>query len=169
MAQASSSPAAVDTAKVAGRRMLRFESIDQAIAEADRLAEADRAGCLKRLGNWTQGQALGHLATWTEYGYTGAPMQAPLFVKLLVRPFKRKYLYGPMRPGVKIPRIDGGTLAFDPMTTDEGFERFRRAMTRLKSEAPTYPSQLFGMLKHDEAVALNLRHAELHLSFFVPE
>jgi hypothetical protein len=61
-AQASSAP--VDTAKVANRRSLRFESIDHVLAEVDRLAESRRAGRLKRLGNWTLGQALGHLATW---------------------------------------------------------------------------------------------------------
>jgi hypothetical protein len=41
----------VDTAKVAGRRILRFDSIDPVLAEVDRLVEAERAGRLKRLGN----------------------------------------------------------------------------------------------------------------------
>ena len=57
----------VDTGKVPGRRPLRFESIDQVLAEVDRLVEAERAGQLKRLGNWTLGQVLGHLAVWAEY------------------------------------------------------------------------------------------------------
>ena len=41
------SPVPVDTGKVAGRRMLRFESIDQAMAEVERLAETERAGRLR--------------------------------------------------------------------------------------------------------------------------
>ena len=41
------SPSPVDTAKVAGRRMLRFESISAVLAEVDRLAEAERAGLAK--------------------------------------------------------------------------------------------------------------------------
>src|SRR5438105_1697591 len=81
MSEASQTSAApVNTGKVAGRRPLRFESIDQVMAEVDRLVEAERAGRLGRLGNWTLGQTLGHLATWTEYAYTGAPLKAPFFI-----------------------------------------------------------------------------------------
>ena len=86
----------VDTGKVAGRRMLRFESIDQVMSEVDRLVEADSAGRLRQLGNWTLGQTLGHLATWTEYGYTGFPLKVPFFIRWVLRLRKRKFLYGPM-------------------------------------------------------------------------
>jgi hypothetical protein len=74
-----------------------------------------------------------------------------------------------MRPGVRIPRVAGGTLATDPLSLDEGLERFRRVMQRLKAEPHTEPSPIFGPLKHDESIAINLRHAELHLGFFVPK
>jgi hypothetical protein len=107
------SPAPVDTGKVAERRILRFESIDQATAEVDRLVEAERAGRLKRLGNWTLGQTLGHLAAWTEYGYTGYPFKPPFFVRWFLRLRKQAFLYGPMRAGVKIPGIEGGGACAD--------------------------------------------------------
>jgi hypothetical protein len=162
------SSSAVNTAKVGGRRILRFETIDQALAEADRLAEAERAGRLQRLGNWTLGQAFGHVAVWGEYAYTGAPLKVPFFIKWLVRLRKQKFLYGPMRPGAKIPRVPGGTLATEPMPLDEALERLRHVMGRLKSEAPTAPNPLFGALQHQEWIALTMRHAELHLGFFVP-
>src|SRR5262245_30480633 len=99
----SSSP--VDTGKVAGRRMLRFETIDQMMAEVDRVVEAERAGRLKRLGNWTLGQTLGHLAVWAEYSYTDAPLKPPFFIRWILRLRKRKFLYEPMGAGVKIPRV----------------------------------------------------------------
>ena len=163
----SSTP--VDTAKVAGRRMLRFESIDQMMAEVDRVVEAERAGRLKRLGNWTVGQTLGHLAAWAEYGYTGMPLKPPFFIRWILRLRKRKFLYEPMRAGVKIPGVAGGTLATDPMPLDEALPRLQRVMERVKVEPPTAPSKIFGLLTRDEAIAINLRHAELHLSFLVPE
>src|SRR5262245_26063826 len=162
------SPLPVDTGKVTGRRTLRFEMIDQALADAERLVEAERAGRLKRLGNWTLGQTLGHLAAWAEYGYTGFPLKVPFFVRWILRLRKQKFLYGPMRSGVRIPRVDGGTLATEPMPLEEGWERFLRAMERVKAEPHTAPSPIFGLLTHEEAIALNLRHAELHLSFFIP-
>jgi hypothetical protein len=149
--------------------MLRFESIDQAMAEAERLAEAERAGRLRRLGNWTLGQTLGHLAAWAEYAYTGAPLEVPFFIRWVLRLRKRQFLYGPMRSGVRIPGVEGGTLATDPVPLEEGRGRFRGAMERLRAEAPTVPSPVFGRLTHEEAIALNLRHAELHLGFLIPE
>ena len=159
----------VDTGKVSERRKLRFESIDEVLAEVDRLAEAERAGRLRRLGNWTLGQVLGHLAAWAEYSYTGTPLKVPFFIKWILRLRKRKFLYGTMRAGVKIPGVNGGTLATQPMSLDEALGRMRRVMERLKSEAPTAPNSIFGPLTHEEWIAINLRHAELHLGFLIPE
>ncbi len=74
-----------------------------------------------------------------------------------------------MPAGVKIPGVKGGTLATEPMPTDEALTRLRRVMERLKKEPPTHPHNVFGQLKHEESIACSLRHAELHLSFLVPE
>ena len=158
----------IDTGKVADRRKLRFETIDQMMAEVDRLVAAEQAGRLKQLGNWTLGQALGHLAVWSEYSYTGTPLKPPLWVKWLVRMRKQAFLYGPMRAGVKIPGVPGGTLAIDEMPLNEALPRLQRVMSRLKSEVPTAPNSIFGPLTHQEWIALQLRHAELHLGFLVP-
>ena len=159
----------VDTGKVSERRRLRFESIDEVLAEVDRLAEAERVGRLRQLGNWTLGQVLGHLAAWAEYSYKGTPLKVPFFIKWILRLRKRKFLYGTMRAGVKIPGVNGGTLATQPMSLDEALGRMRRVMERLKSEAPTAPNSIFGPLTHEEWIAINLRHAELHLGFLIPE
>jgi hypothetical protein len=162
-------PAPVDTGKVAGRRTLRFESIDQMMAQVDRLVEAERAGRLKRLGNWTLGQMLGHLAGWAEYSYTGSPLTPPLFIKWILRLQKRKFFKGPMWAGVKIPGVPGGTLATKNLPLDKALGRLQKVMARLKVETPTIPHAIFGPLPHDKWIAINLRHAELHLSFLVLE
>jgi hypothetical protein len=166
---APASSAVVDTGKVTGRRVLRFESIDTVLADVDRLATAERAGRLRRLGNWSLGQTLGHLAAWAEYAYTGAPLKPPFFIRWVLRLRKQKFLYGPMRAGVKIPGVAGGTLATDPVPLEEALVRYRRVAERLKAEAPTAPNVIFGRLTHAESIALNLRHAELHLGFLVPD
>ena len=159
----------IDTSKVAARRILRFESLDQMIAEVDRLVAAERAGKLKRAGNWTLGQILGHIAVWAEFSYTDMPLNPPFFVRWILRWQKGKYLYGPMPAGVRIPRVNGGTLGTDPMTLEEGLDRLQRVIARLRVEPPTAPSKVFGMLTHEESIALNLRHAELHLGFLIPD
>ena len=158
----------MDTSSVADRRLLHFTSVEEAIAEAERLAAAERSGTLTQLGNWTLGQALGHVAAWAEYSYTGAPMKVPLPIRLILRLGKKKFLTQPMRAGVKIPRTPGGTLATDPLPLEETFPRFVAAMQRLKREAPQMPNIIFGPLTHDEWINLNLRHSELHLGFFRP-
>jgi hypothetical protein len=156
----------IDTSNCPGRRTLKFSSLSEAIAEADRLAEAERTGRLKQCGNWTLGQALGHLAAWAEFSYTGAPLKPPFFIRWILRMQKNNFLYSPMRAGVKIPRVAGGTLATEVVSTEDGLTRMRAAFERLERETPTAPNVIFGPLTHDEWRAINLRHAELHLSFF---
>jgi hypothetical protein len=51
---------------------------------------------------------------------------------------------------------------------EESLPRWRQLMQRLKTEAPPAPNSIFGPLTHEESIALNLRHAELHLGFFIP-
>ncbi len=159
----------VDTGKMAERRRLRFGNLGDVMAEAERLAEAERAGRLRQLGNWTLGQALGHLGTWAEFAFTPAPLTVPFFVRWMLRMRKGRFLYGPMRAGVRIPRVESGTVGTEVMPLEEGLERCRRAMERLERETPTAPNPLFGAMRQQEWIALNCRHAELHLGFFVVE
>jgi hypothetical protein len=135
------------------------------MAEVDRLVEAERAGRLHHVGNWTLGQTLSHLGRWAEYSYTGAPLKPPFFIKWFLRMQKKKFLYTPMRAGVKIPGVPGGTLATEPESTDEALARVRKVMDRMKTDAPTAPNVIFGPLTHEEWIAITLRHAELHLGF----
>lgn len=154
------------TIHTAPRRQLRFENIAQVLAEVEQLAEAQQGGRLRSSGNWKLGQALGHMAAWAEYSYTGAPLKVPFFIRWPMRFFKRKFLYGPMRSGVRIPRVPGGTLATEDVPLDQALVRYQAALQRLQAEPPTAPNVIYGPLTQAEWIALNLRHAELHLSFF---
>jgi len=155
----------IDTAKVK-RRQLRFKNIDEVLAEVDRIVAADQAGKLRMLGNWTSGQIFAHLAAWTDYGFEGFPLKPPpWFVRTILKMRKKKYLRDGLPAGVKIPGVENGTTGMDNVSTSEGADRLRRALTRLKNQAPTHPSPAFGQLPHDESIQLVLRHSELHLGF----
>lgn len=156
----------VNTSKVTDRRKIRFATVPDLLADADRLIAAENAGTLRKSGNWTLGQALAHLAAWVDFAYDGYPIQPPWFVRIAVRPFKRKFIRGGLPAGQRIPRIEGGTLATEPVDTDEANTRFRRSWDRLVKVAPTIPNPIFGPMSHDEWIQGHLRHAELHLSFF---
>ena len=151
------------------RRRLRFETIDDALAEAERLAAAEREGRLSRAGNWTLGQTLGHLAVWANFAFDGYPPQvrAPLPVRLVLRLMRNRMLRQGMPAGVRIRNIPDGTVGLDDLPADEGLSRFRAAMERLRRTPPTIPNPIFGPLTHEQWIQLNLRHAELHLGFQV--
>jgi len=152
------------------RRSLRFNTIDEAIAEAERLAAAERAGQLSRCGNWTLGQALSHLATWATYPFDGYPdrVRAPLPVRMILGLMRNRILTRGMMSGVRIRGIPDGTLGIEPLDTEEGLRRFRSAFERLKSRCPETVNPVFGKLTHEQWMQLNLRHAELHLGFQLP-
>lgn len=157
----------IDTSK-AERRRLQFRSIDDVLAEIDRIVEAERKGTLRTTGNWTAGQVFNHLATWINYGYEGFPSGAnpPWFIKLILKPMKKKYLRDGMRPGVKIPRVKDGTFGTEPMGTAEGAAKLKKALAALKNREPVkFHSPAFGAMPDNERVAFQLRHAELHLGF----
>jgi hypothetical protein len=160
----------VNTAKVADFRTLKFANLDQMWAEVEAIAAADRAGTLRRIGNWTSGQTFGHLSTWIDFAYDGYPadMQPPWIIKLILKFQKNKFMRGPMPRGVQIPGVAGGTKGTDLISLEDGVTRLRRSVERLKTSPPTQRSPVFGPLTHEEAKNMNLRHAELHLGYLHP-
>jgi hypothetical protein len=147
------------------RRTLHFTTIEEILRDAEKLASAERKGNLRQVGKWTLGQASGHLAAWINYGFDGTPAKVPLIIRLFARPLRKKFIYKPMHPGGRLPKIPGGTLALEILPTDEGLARLRLACNRLKADVPKIPNPVFGKLSADEWRNLHMRHAELHLSF----
>jgi hypothetical protein len=155
----------VDTSRVQ-RRRLRFESLAELGAEIDRIVQAEQAGRLRRAGNWTTGQIFGHLAAWINYAYEGYPLKVPFFIRWILRFKVRQYLRDGMPAGRRIPNVAAGTYGVKPLGTREGEEKLRAALARLAcDEPPRFDSPAFGRLSNDDRIALNLRHAELHLGF----
>lgn len=156
----------VDTKHVKDRRILQFSTIDAELHEAQALAIAEHAGRLTQLGNWSLGQAINHLAIWSEYAFTGTPSTPPWFVRLFGKLFKRRILTKGFGPGMTIPGVQGGTHGVEPSKTDIALKRLRAALERLARETPAEPNKVFGRLTREEWIALQLRHGELHLGFF---
>lgn len=161
---------AIDTRKVV-RRPLRFNSLDDMLAEAQRIAAADSARRLTRLGNWTAGQNFAHIAAFIDYCYDGYPPEfsnPPWYVKLAMRLMRKRFLEKGMPQGVRIPGIPAGTTGADDIPTDEGLRRLAKAVARLKTDAPRHPSPALGPMSREDGIKLTLRHAELHFGFLKP-
>jgi len=158
----------INTKKVRDRRKLRFETVEDALRDADALAAAERRGTLRATGNWKLGQALGHLAFWANAPFDGYPdmRKPPWFMRVLMPLFKGRFLNKGLPAGIHIPGVPNGTFGTDFMATDQGLAKMRSAFERLAKQSPTRPNPIFGEMPHEDWLKLNLRHAELHLSFF---
>jgi hypothetical protein len=158
----------INTKAVRDRRVLRFANIQEVYAEIDRCIQAERQGTLRQLGNWPLGTMLGHLAFWASAPYDGYPpmKRPPALLRVLVRLFRRRLIFGKFPAGMRLPGTPAGTFGADPMSTEQGSAKLRAAFDRLHSTAPTTDNPLLGPLTHEEWISFNVRHAELHLSFY---
>lgn len=160
-------PSAVNTGKVKDRRPVKFQSFAQAGRDIEQLAQAERDGRLQPLGNWTLGQAVGHLAAWIDYGFDGYPMgKPPLLMRIVGKVMRGQFLRGGAPAGFRIRGAPTGTYADEVIPTDEAIRRFSASAGRLEAAPPAKPNPVFGPMSHEEWKQLHLRHAELHLSFF---
>lgn len=157
----------VNTAKVSGRRKLRFESLDEVLAEAERLAAAND---VRTLGNWTLGQILQHLATSYHMAIDGSSFKPPWYIRIAARLIRGGVIHKKMSAGFKLPPGLAKTLvAPDSITTAAGIQALRDAIERFRREPQRKPHAAFGKLTDEEWEKLQLRHAELHFSFVVTE
>ncbi len=157
---------AIDTAKVTGRRQLRFNSLDDILADVDRLA---RAREIQTLGNWSAGQVLQHLATSLNKSIDGYENPVPAILRIPLRLFmKRTFLTKPLSSGFKLPPKAQTEMWSGAATLPEGVEALRRAIARLRSETHREPHPVIGALTVDEWNQFHCRHCEMHLSFLIP-
>lgn len=173
----------IDTSAVplgsGGRRALRFESIDRMLTDARVCVAADRSPRgLQRRGNWTIGQALNHIAAWIEYPFIGYPQELviPSEMKAQAGALKHRLMHETMQPGERLPvegsALAAGTLATEIVPADVGLARLEAAAELLRVGDPHRPAPIpdpaLGVVTLYEWTLMTLRHAELHLGFFVP-
>jgi hypothetical protein len=164
--EATRPPIKVKTTRVVGRRTLKFSTLDDIAADVELLASAEG---VTALGNWTIGEALAHLANSFNMSIDGAQFRAPWLFRTFGPMFKNYFLTHPMKPGIKLPKDAARQLtAQAPVSRDEGVAKIRSALRRQQTIADRAPSPIFGPMTRDEWDQLHMRHAELHLSFFVP-
>lgn len=158
---------------VAGRRGLRFESLDAMLADARACVAAEARGRLRRLGNWHLGTALAHVAEWADYPYVGYPPGLRFSDEVRARARARldAILYEPMQPGERIEGAPSpaGTYGVRDTSAAQGLAMLEASASRLEQDEPTLPDPAFGAVTREQWALMTLRHAELHLGFYVPE
>jgi hypothetical protein len=157
--------AMIETSKVARRRQLKFNRVDEILADVERLAQcAD----VRALGNWSSGQVVQHLAMTMNNSVHGFEFKAPFLARVIVRTFmKRRFLTKTMPAGFKLP--DRATDLLPPATSfQDAVSNFRQALEQLKKGTRRSSHPALGQLTREEWDQLHCRHSELHLSFLVP-
>ena len=158
---------AIDTGKVQGRRKLHFDEYEQILAEAERLANAKS---LKLLGNWSLGKTFHHLGAAIKLSLDGGKADAPLLARILGPLLKNIFINRPMPAGFKLPKKAATELiAEGDVSTAEGLALLREQLARIKTATTLHPHPAFGRMSPDQYRKLHCRHAELHMSFYVPE
>ena len=152
----------IDTAKVKGRRKLKFASYDELLAD-------DRLSSVKALGNWSPGQAFRHLARAYNSSIDGFSITFPMHFRLIGRVFRKKLLTMQMPAGFKLSASNAKAMVPPPTPTEEGAAELRAAVARLQNEPKRAPHPMLGTLTREEWDRAHLAHASLHLSFLVPQ
>ncbi len=150
----------INTKKVQDRRKVRYESLDELLADAQRFS----GGGIRTLGNWSQGQIFEHIARALESSIDGAGFSFPApFRWLMTLLMKRKFLKQTLPAGFK------STSQFVPGETsvEEGLVSLEKAIARQKQESRRAPHPAFGNIGQEGWNDFNLRHAEMHMSFLV--
>jgi len=155
----------VDTKKVKDRRKVKYASLQEVLADAERLSH----GHIKALGNWSAGQVFRHLATSFNNSIDGFDAKSPWYFRVMARLMKRKLLAGTMPPGYQLPAGARETLVPGPTSTEEGLAALRSAIARQEREPNRAPNPVFGDLTRDEWNQVHLMHSALHMSFLVPQ
>ena len=154
----------------AQRRQLKFDSLDAALVDAQKLLVIG----YDKAGNWNLSQVCGHLANWLGYAMDGFP-KAPLPIRMML--WTARHTIG---PGKLKQYLDNGEMGTGKPTMPQsvpapggddsaGVARFRETVDRVRRFAGTpLPSPFFGPMDRDTWVKLNCVHAAHHLSFLLP-
>lgn len=154
------------TTMTAKRRTVRYSTLDEFLADAEQILSAPH----QTIGEWTAGQILEHLARTMNASIDGFGMKAPWLLRVTIGAWmKNSSLIKPLKPGFKLPKKASKFIPAADVSETEALASCQRAVRRLDAEDPTAPHPMFGNMAREEWIQLHLRHAELHMSFIVPQ
>ena len=148
------------------RREIVYGTLQDFLDDVRQLAEIE----VTTLGNWSFAQILEHLARAIDSSIDGFSFQSHWLVRTLAAAFlKNRLLTTKMKPGVNLPRRASSYLPEPEVELHDAREHLEAAAQRLLTTAPTARHPYLGRMSDREWLALHLRHAELHMSFVLPQ
>jgi len=148
------------------RRELKFNSLHEAVAEVERLAE----GNVRTTGKHSFGQIIEHLARTHDMS-TGKIVgpRPPLFMRLLMPIMKGFILNGPVKPGFKLPAAAEAFFWPDgEVDVPQAIAHLRESVENYDANGPLAVHPVFGKATREQIDSLNITHCAMHLSFVHP-
>jgi hypothetical protein len=145
-----------------GRRTLRFNSLDEVMADVDLLLRGNST-----VGNWTLAQICRHLATVMRR-VVDLPASTPSDPSQWVSEKEKRAVLesGRLEEGIPTPAI---LLPDKELNERAEAEGLRAAIAHYKaSSGPVIPHRIFGPLSKSEWDRLQCVHCAHHLSFAIP-
>lgn len=155
----------INTKTVAGRRSLRFSTLEDIARDARALVESSK---IQVLGNWPLERILAHLTVSINGSMDGNLPSAPWIARLIGPFVKKKFIKNPMRSGFILPKGVEPEFYPDNGPVREALIKLEESIRRTNSVPMSAKHPVFGPMNHEEWTQLHLRHAELHLSFALP-
>ncbi len=156
----------VDVNKATARRVVRYDTLQDLLADAERLA----SGPVRTAGNRSFAEILRHLSVVMHGSIDswGEPIYAPFGMRVLGRLFRKAILARGLPSGVRLRPEDEARVWPSPGGVVEELDGLRAAIRRLGEETKRGSHPVFGKLNVDQWNRFHLRHSELHMSFVVP-
>jgi hypothetical protein len=148
------------------RRMLSFNSLEEAVADAEKLA----SGPVRTTGNHSFAQILKHLALTHDMstGKIAAP-RPPFLMRLLMPLLKGMILNRPVKPGIKLPKAAEDFFWPDQeWDVGEALAHFKQSVENYRIKGPLEVHPFFGKITQEQSDRINCGHCAMHLSFVHP-
>jgi len=158
---------AVDTKRVSGRRDVHYRTMQDLLDDVQRISAVP----YRTVGNWSLAQISAHLSKALNLALDGGTIATPWPIRMAARLFfKRRLIEGPMPAGFKLKGAAVRTLVpGDDTGLNDALAALRASVARWQQGAPTHPHFILGPMTPAQWDSLQLRHAELHMSFVQPE
>lgn len=149
------------------RRHLDFQSLDEVVAEAERLVQ----GKVHTTGQYTFGQILEHLARTHDMasGKTEPP-HFPWFMRMLMPLMRKSILNSDVKPGFKLPKkAQDYFWPEGDVDVSDALAHLKASVQHYNENGPLSVHPLFGKATREQIDRLNCSHCAMHLSFVHPE
>ena len=148
------------------RRELSFDSLDEAVAEVERLAQGE----VRVTGSHSFAQIIEHLARTHEVAIGKAtPPRLPFMMRLIMPLMKGMVLNAPVKPGLKLPdKAQSFFWPQDDVDLQQAISHLKESVEQYKALGPLPVHPVFGKASREQIDRMNCGHCAMHLSFVHP-